>query len=77
MYSDGLIERRGESLDQGLDRLEALTVRLVAIETDALASLLISELTSDVVVQDDIIVVCARWEPSRASRDSKPLGNPR
>jgi serine phosphatase RsbU (regulator of sigma subunit) len=62
MYSDGLIERRGESLDVGLARLsDAASHHAAMNDTDALAARLVEELTAGADVQDDIVVVCARW----------------
>jgi serine phosphatase RsbU (regulator of sigma subunit) len=62
MYSDGLIERRGESLDVGLARLSNAAAHHAALDdVDALAARLVEELTAGADVQDDIVVVCARW----------------
>jgi PAS domain S-box-containing protein len=63
MYSDGLIERRGESLALGLERLSNAASRHASIvDIDSFASLLVAELTADAIVQDDIVVVCIRWQ---------------
>jgi PAS domain S-box-containing protein len=65
MYSDGLIERRGESLALGLERLSAVASRHASLaDIDSFASLLVAELTADGKVQDDIVVVCIRWQPA-------------
>ena len=68
MYSDGLIERRGENLTRGLERLSHLASRQAVIaDTDSLAALLVEELTANAVVEDDIVVVCVRWQPASLS----------
>jgi PAS domain S-box-containing protein len=65
LYSDGLIERRGESLSLGLERLSTVASRHAAVtDIDSLAALLVKELTTDVVVEDDVVVVCVRWQPT-------------
>ncbi len=63
MYSDGLIERRGESLDVGLARLQRAGSLYREASTEELSVLLIDEMTGQTTVRDDIIVVCARWTP--------------
>jgi serine phosphatase RsbU (regulator of sigma subunit) len=66
MYSDGLIERRGESLTTGLERLSTVASRCASTpDIHTLASLLVAELTADAVVEDDIVVVCVRWQPAQ------------
>ena len=58
LYSDGLIERRGESIDAGLQRLGAALSR----EPDAGAQAVCGQLISDLVspnVDDDVTVVVA------------------
>ena len=76
MYSDGLIERRGEILTRGLERLSHLASRQAVIaDTDSLAALLVEELTANAVVEDDIVVVCVRWQPASPSiMPSSPVG---
>lgn len=65
LYSDGLIERRGESLALGLERLSNVASQLAFVaDVDELASLLVAKLTADAVVEDDIVVVCVRWQPA-------------
>ncbi len=65
MYSDGLIERRGESLSVGLQRLSDLASRhALAVDLEAVAARLVQEMTADAAPEDDIVVVCARWQPA-------------
>jgi serine phosphatase RsbU (regulator of sigma subunit) len=59
-YTDGLVERRGETLDAGLQRLtQAAAVRCGSSLDDLLTSL-VSELTGDSPT-DDIALIGLRW----------------
>jgi Stage II sporulation protein E (SpoIIE) len=59
-YTDGLVERRGETLDNGLKRLlQAATARCGSSLDDLLPSL-VSELTGDSPT-DDIALIGLRW----------------
>ena len=64
LYSDGLIERRGEIIDDGFDRLAASAVRHAGSEPGVLADAILADLTRDVEIADDVIVVCVRWSPA-------------
>ena len=65
MYSDGLIERRGESLTVGLQRLSDIASRhALAFDLEAVANRLVQEMTAGAATEDDIVVVCARWQPA-------------
>ena len=76
MYSDGLIERRDESLAVGMDRLARFAGQHASLDTDQLADTLIAEFTTDSRIADDIIVVCARWEPPNdlIAKDRETIG---
>ena len=54
LYSDGLVERRGESLADGLERLRASVARGTALDLEALAGHLI-----DPSAEDDVVVLAA------------------
>ena len=62
LYTDGLIERRGESLDDGLHRLAAEAV-LRAPEGDPLADDLADALLEGEAQADDVCVLTARRFP--------------
>jgi serine phosphatase RsbU (regulator of sigma subunit)/integral membrane sensor domain MASE1 len=63
-YTDGLIERRGESLDRGLDRLEKV-VRGIREQDEAdICDLLFREMGVETKRADDVVVVVLRYEPS-------------
>ncbi|HEX2411111.1 MAG TPA: SpoIIE family protein phosphatase [Solirubrobacteraceae bacterium] len=60
LYSDGLVERRGEPIDIGLERLAAAANRSQALEPEALCHALVAELIDGRRVEDDVVVVAVR-----------------
>jgi anti-anti-sigma factor len=60
LYTDGLVERRGESLDEGLDRLADAVERHREEGPEPLATALLDELGSR---SDDVALVVARLLP--------------
>ncbi len=63
LTTDGLIERRDEDLQVGLDRLRAATAAHAAAELDSLCDLLLSEVGDGPDTFDDIAIVAARRSP--------------
>ncbi|MFT3855054.1 MAG: SpoIIE family protein phosphatase [Ilumatobacteraceae bacterium] len=64
-YTDGLVERRGETIDEGLDRLRAaLAASVACTDVEALADELIAACLGDRPTDDDIALLVARVEPS-------------
>jgi serine phosphatase RsbU (regulator of sigma subunit)/anti-sigma regulatory factor (Ser/Thr protein kinase) len=57
LYTDGLIERRGESLDVGFARLEAVLAGAPA-DVEAVADLLLREFVADGSPADDVALLC-------------------
>ncbi|MEJ2887032.1 SpoIIE family protein phosphatase [Actinomycetospora aeridis] len=60
LYTDGLVERRGETLDDGFDRLTASADRHRDAAPDALAGALLADLGTR---SDDVALVVARLAP--------------
>jgi serine phosphatase RsbU (regulator of sigma subunit)/anti-sigma regulatory factor (Ser/Thr protein kinase) len=60
LYTDGLVERRGESIDDGLERLRAIGERID--DVDSLCTRLLEEMVED-EPPDDVAVVAARLPP--------------
>ena len=60
-YTDGLIERRGESLDDGLDRLRNA---IVPGQPNVVAREIMRRLIGARIVEDDIAVVVVRHNPT-------------
>jgi len=60
LYTDGLIERRGESIEAGLERLQALSAG--AGDLESLCALLVDELMEETRA-DDVAIIAARFPP--------------
>ncbi|GAA2656043.1 hypothetical protein GCM10010400_11100 [Streptomyces aculeolatus] len=60
LYTDGLIERRREDIDVGLNRLAASLIRHQGTEPEALAGALLDDLTPPAGATDDIALVVIR-----------------
>jgi PAS domain S-box-containing protein len=60
LYTDGLVERRRESIDVGLNRLAASMGRHHDLAVDEVCDRVIGELLSDARQQDDVAIVTAR-----------------
>ncbi len=63
LYTDGLVERRGEVVDDGLDRLAAIAGHNSHRGPDSLAQLLLQQAEEDADTSDDIALVAARVLP--------------
>jgi PAS domain-containing protein/anti-sigma regulatory factor (Ser/Thr protein kinase) len=63
MYSDGLIERRTSSIENGLAQLEDLAGVVAGDPLSTIADRLIAGMTLRGEVEDDIVVVCCRYAP--------------
>lgn len=60
LYSDGLIERRGESLSDGMRRLESLAAQLADRPANAMCNELFEGLTAQTDEVDDAVVLVTR-----------------
>src|SRR5262249_6483631 len=60
LYSDWLIERGGEPLDVGMERLRTLLSTVPSDDPETLADLLLQELTGDIPQDDDVALLCLR-----------------
>ncbi len=61
MYTDGLVERRRESIDLGLDRLRETAIRDRHVPPTQICDNLI-EMASQSVTEDDTVVLCFRYD---------------
>ena len=68
LYSDGLIERHGESLQAGLDRLAVVVQECRQLPAGAVCSELLSRLAAGQGYLDDVVVVALR--PTGTTGDS-------
>ena len=68
LYTDGLVERRGEDLDDGLEWLRSTAARLAraSVPLEALCDQLLGELRDD--VEDDIALLALRAHPEHLPR---------
>ena len=68
-YSDGLIERRGEVVDRGLDRLAALAAGLSGTDAQQWCESLLTGMTAGQLISDDVVVACLHLR-GRTDRDA-------
>ena len=66
LFTDGLVERRDTSLDEGLQRLLAAASTHRDCEPEQLCDELIADLVD--APRDDVVVVCLRLEPAGVKR---------
>jgi serine phosphatase RsbU (regulator of sigma subunit)/anti-sigma regulatory factor (Ser/Thr protein kinase) len=64
LYTDGLVERRGASLQDGLDQLSEVTAAHVGIDLENLCDHVLDALADHHGNADDIAVLALRLEPS-------------
>ncbi|MGA9859408.1 MAG: SpoIIE family protein phosphatase [Solirubrobacteraceae bacterium] len=67
LYTDGLVERRGESIDHGLERLRGV-LRDAPAEIEALCDRILTGTLGDHPAQDDVAVVTVRLLEQSAGR---------
>lgn len=60
LYTDGLIERRGEDIDCGIERLRALVAELGALDLDALCDQLLTRMLPAEGAEDDVALLVVR-----------------
>jgi serine phosphatase RsbU (regulator of sigma subunit) len=59
-FTDGLVETRGESIDDGLERMRAAAARLHRLDLADLVATLVTEVPGG-GAEDDIAIVGVRW----------------
>jgi PAS domain S-box-containing protein len=67
LYTDGLVERRGASLDAGLDRLRAVASTHARLAIEQFGDAVLEEMTGDQHVSDDIAMLVTRTADVPAS----------
>ncbi|MGY1708998.1 SpoIIE family protein phosphatase [Geodermatophilus sp. SYSU D00758] len=63
LYTDGLVERRGEVLDTGLERVQAVAARHADADPGRLTARLLAEVLADTDQPDDVALIAARLLP--------------
>jgi serine phosphatase RsbU (regulator of sigma subunit)/anti-sigma regulatory factor (Ser/Thr protein kinase) len=63
LYTDGLVERRGESIDEGLDRLRAAARRAARAEDASFADRVYRAMLTDVALEDDVALLAIESLP--------------
>jgi serine phosphatase RsbU (regulator of sigma subunit) len=66
LYTDGLVERRDQDLDQGLDRLQRTLVDLAGLTLDELCDELLTRMVP-ASTDDDVALLAFRLRPARLS----------
>jgi serine phosphatase RsbU (regulator of sigma subunit) len=66
LYTDGLVEKRGESIDVGLERLRA-AVEGAPADPAALCKRVLAALVAGTSSEDDVAVLAVRYEPPEAA----------
>src|SRR5205823_2417150 len=62
LFTDGLIERRDDSIDAGLERLRHAVAARAAYEPERLCDEIVQEFANGSL--DDVVLLCLRREPS-------------
>ncbi len=75
LYSDGLIERRGERISVGLDRLAHAATEVRDRPVGELCDYLLTLLTGDTDHRDDAVVLCLRLASTPASTRRRTLSS--
>jgi PAS domain S-box-containing protein len=73
LFTDGLIERRTESLDVGLERLARAAAATVQRTTPEICDNLLEVLLADQLQRDDVAIVVARLMKTRSDRFRKRI----
>lgn len=73
LYTDGLVERRGESFDLGIRRLERALRATADLDTDARCDAIIERLLDGVEQDDDVALLCVRRSGATRARFSTRL----
>jgi serine phosphatase RsbU (regulator of sigma subunit) len=66
LYTDGLIERRGESIDTGIQRLRAAAGSLSTVEPEDVCDELLARLLGEAEAEDDVALLIIRRDAEGA-----------
>ena len=68
LYSDGLVERRGERLTTGLERLERAARQMADLPLEDECARILREVMRGSSHDDDVVLMCVRFVPVGARR---------
>jgi anti-sigma regulatory factor (Ser/Thr protein kinase) len=74
LFTDGLVERRGQPIDQGIEQVAEIVMDTSSLPVNEVADVILSELAPEEGYDDDVaIVVCRAWPaPLRLENDAAP-----
>jgi serine phosphatase RsbU (regulator of sigma subunit) len=75
LYTDGLVERRHEHLDEGFSRLERALIRRAGLGSEPLSDALLADLLADRAAHDDVALVCLTYRAVDAA-PAVPVAQP-
>ena len=70
LYTDGVVEVRGEAIDEGLERLRALAERR-ARDVEALCDAIVERIVADGTARDDVAIIAVRVAAAAATTSSR------
>jgi PAS domain S-box-containing protein len=63
LYTDGLVERRGKPIDEGIERITDILMKTSVLPVDDVADLVLDELTPENGYDDDVAMIICRPSP--------------
>lgn len=69
-FSDGLVERRGENLDQGMERLAAKAREVSNRSASEICDILLEAMGVATIREDDVVVIAIRYEAASLPSDA-------
>ncbi|MDQ0379459.1 PP2C family protein-serine/threonine phosphatase [Amycolatopsis thermophila] len=78
LYTDGLVERRAEVLDEGLDRLTGAFTGVTGLPTDEAGDRILTDMLGEDEHDDDVCLLLCRWSvrPEPAARHGAGSSRP-
>jgi PAS domain S-box-containing protein len=73
LYSDGLVERRRERFNRGLERLESLARDLRHMPVPVLCDRILAEMSAGSTYEDDVVILGLRFGPAGDDHLYRPL----
>jgi serine phosphatase RsbU (regulator of sigma subunit) len=74
LYTDGLVERRGVSIDTGIERLAAAIAAHDTVSAGRLADAVLRDAGANGDLDDDVALLVVRFTAVTADPDADPVG---